>query len=221
MQNFGEKRTSILSELSNGNAELGEAFALIINDMVVQSGITNPKAETFEVTSSSWRKIADKPDKTPEDIEKLDKDFKNSIKELAESYLLFIARQTKNLTGKIDYQQYETYMLKYRFGHYDIMNKPEYINKVKVQIRNAFNKLASHGEPQGDNLIDKQDMAAYIYALATRSKRDDSGKFSGFQINGIITPEEYAVNERGLFEAEDNLSSLKLRVAYKVMNDTL
>lgn len=50
MQNFGQNassfntaRTSILTELSGGNAELGEAFALIINDMVMQSGITNPK----------------------------------------------------------------------------------------------------------------------------------------------------------------------------------
>ena len=221
MQNFGDNRTSILSELSNGNAELGEAFALIINDMVVQSGITNPKAETFEVTTPSWRKLADKPDKTPEEIEKLDKDFKGTVCELAESYLLFIAKQTKNLTGKIDYAQYEAYMLKYRFGHYDIMNKPEYLNKVKTQIRNAFNKLSTHGESQGDNLIDKHDMAAYIYALATRAKRDESGKFTGFQINGIITPEEYAVNERNLFEAEDNLISLKLRIAYKILNNKL
>ena len=48
MQNFGQNpqknlsRTSILTELSNGNVELGEAFALILSDMVVQSGITNP-----------------------------------------------------------------------------------------------------------------------------------------------------------------------------------
>ena len=45
MQNFGGARTSILTELPNGNSELGEAFAYVINDMVVQSGITNPKAE--------------------------------------------------------------------------------------------------------------------------------------------------------------------------------
>lgn len=222
MQDFSNNRTSILTELSNGNAELGEAFAIIINDMVVQSGITNPKAETFDVTSKSWRNLAQKPDKTQEDIDKLDKEFKQSIYELAESYLLFIARQTKNLTGKLDYGQYESYMLKFRFGRYDVMNKPEYLNKVKIQIRNAFNKLSAHGETSGDNLIDKHDMAAYIYALATRVKRGDDGKsFKGFEINGIITPEEYAVNERNLFEAEDNLVSLKLRVAYKVLNNEL
>ncbi|MBR1460698.1 hypothetical protein IJ596_03560 [bacterium] len=218
MQNFGNSRTSILTELPNGNAELGEAFAVIISDMVVQSGITNPEAETFEVTQKSWRELAKKPDKTPEDAAKLDKLFKESIYELAESYLLFIARQTKNLTGKIDYQQYESYLLKFRFGRYDIMNKPEYLNKVKVQIRNAFKKMSAHGEEQGDNLIDKHDMAAYIYALCTRSRHNESGAFAGFEIDGVIKPEEYAVNERNLFEAEDNLMSLKLRIAYKALH---
>lgn len=219
MQNFGQGqvRTSILQELSGANAELGEAFALIINEMVVQSGITNPEAEPFEVVPSSWRKLAAKPDKSPEEIAELDSTFKDEVVFLAESYLLFMAKETRNLTGKLDYHQYETYMLKYRFGRYDVMNKPEYLNKVKVQIRNAFNKIASHGEPNGDNLIDKHDMAAYIYALSTKSRRDANGKFVGFQIDGIITPEEYAVNEKNLFDKEDNLFSVKLRVAYDVM----
>ena len=222
MQNFGNlnNRTSILSELPNGNAELGQAFALIINDMVVQSGITNPKAESFEIVPKSWRELANKQNKTDEDYEKLDNTFISAVQEFAESYLLYIAREVKNLTGKIDYPQYEAYMLKYRFGHYDIMNKPEYLNKIKVQIKNAFNKISAHGEPSGDNIIDKKDMAAFIYALATKSRRDN-GKFVGFIINGIITPEEYATNEQNLFEAEDNLISLKLRTAYKILNNEL
>lgn len=220
MQNFGQniQRTSILNELSNGNVELGEAFAILINDMVVQSGITNPKAEPFDVVPDSWRKLADKPNKTPEEIKELDDVFKEEVRLLAESYLLYIARETRNLTGKIDYAQYETYMLKYRFGHYDVMNKPEYLNKVKIQIRNAFNKIASHGETQGDNLIDKNDMAAYIFAMSTKSTRDANNNFTGFQINGLIKPEDFAVNEHDLFEPDDNLFSVKLRIAYKTLN---
>ena len=224
MQNFGNinnNRTSILTELSNGNVELGQAFALIINDMVVQSGITNPEAEPFEIVPKSWRTLADKPDKTPEELKKLENNLYSAINEFSESYLLFIAREVKNLTGKLDYHQYETYMLKYRFGHYDIMNKPEYLNKIKLQIKNAFNKISAHGEASGDNLIDKKDMAAYIYALATKSKRDANNKFVGFIINGIILPEEYAINESFLFEPEDNFISLKLRMAYKLLNNEL
>lgn len=223
MNNFGQnlQRTSILTELSDGNAELGEAFALIINDMVTQSGITNPDAEMFDVMPDSWRNLANKPDKTPEDISNLDKSFKAEIKSLAESYLLFMARETRNLTGKLDYAQYEAYMLKYRFGHYDVMNKPEYLAKVKVQIRNAFNKLSAHGEPSGDNLIDKYDMAAFVCAISIKSRRDSGGNFLGFDINGLIKPEEYAVNEKNLFEPDDNLFSVKLRIAYKMLNNKL
>src|SRR5574344_136688 len=184
MQDFDQNnqnnlsRTSILKELSKGNSELGEAFALILHDMVMQSGITNPKAEPFDVVPESWKKLAAKPDKTPDDIKKLDEIFKEEVTSLAESYLLFMAKETRNLTGKIDYAQYEAFMLKFRFGRYDIMNKPEYLNKIKVQINTAFNNIASHGEANGDNLIDKNN----------------------------------------LFKEDDNLFSVKLRIAYKVLN---
>jgi len=224
MQNFGQNtqknmtRTSILTELSGGNAELGEAFALILHDMVMQSGITNPDAEAFDVVPDSWRKLAAKPNKTPEDIKQLDDTFKSEVCSLAESYLLFMARETRNLTGKIEYQQYETFLLKYRFGRYDVMNKPEYMNEVKKQIRIAFNKIAAHGETNGDNLIDKHDMAAFIFAISTNARRDSNNKFLGFEINGLIKPEDYAVNEKNLFEAGENLFSIKLRIAYKTLN---
>lgn len=222
MQNFGGSRTSILSELPNGNAELGEAFAQIINGMVTQSGITNPKGEEFDVVSKKWRELAAKQDKTPEDLQKLDTTFKDNINELAQSYLLYIARQVGNITGKLTYADYEKFMFKYRFGHYDIENKPEYINKVKGMLKVAFGKLSAHGELSGgDNLIDKADMACFIYAIATKAQRDENNNFKGFAIDGIITPLNYSVDENNLFEDRDNLISLKLRLAYKVLNNQL
>ncbi len=225
MQNFGQNsqsnlaRTSILTELSSGNVELGEAFALILADMVVQSGITNPDAEPFDVVPDSWRKLAAKPDKTDADIKRLDESFKEEVQVLAESYLLFMAKEVGNKTGKLQYDEYEAYMLKYRFGRYDVMNKPEYLKLVKGQIKNAFNKISAHGESSGDNLIDKIDMATFIFALSTKTKRDENDHFVGFEINGIIKPEDYAVNEHNLFLADDNLFSIKLRVAYSMLNN--
>ncbi len=223
MQNFGQNvsKSSILSELSGGVAELGEAFALILNDMVVQSGITNPKGEIFEVVEKSWKTLAQKPDKTPDDIKKLDEVLFEEINTLAKSYLLFIAKNVQNNTGKLDYTQYEKYLLKYRFGRYDVMNRLDYLSKVKSQIRHAFDKLSAHGEKTGDNLIDKDDMAAFIYALLMKSNHTDKNAFGGFTINGDIEPENYAVCESNLFEAEDNLFSIKLRVAYKVLHGQL
>jgi hypothetical protein len=214
-------RTSILNELPLGNSELGEAFALILNNMVVQSGITNPKAEEFDVVSPKWREFASKENKTAEDIAYLDSTFKKNINELAQSYILFIAKYTGNISGKLSYEDYEQYLMKYRFGRYDKENKPEYINKVKVWIKNAFNKISAHGENQGDEIIDKDDMSAYLYALSTKSKKDENGDFAGFEINGIIKPQEYAVSESLLFEEENNLFSVKLRIAYKILSDSL
>ena len=222
MQNFGGSRTSILAELPNGNSELGEAFAMVINDMVTQSGITNPKGDEFDVVSKKWRELAGKPDKTSEDLEKLDKTFKDNVNELAQSYLLFIARQVGNTTGKLTREDYEKYMLKYRFGHYDIENKPEYINKVKVMIKTAFDKLSAHGELSGgDDLIDKYDMASFVYAISTKVQHDEKDGFKGFAIDGIITPLNYSVDESNLFKPEDNLFSLKMRIGYKVLNNQL
>ncbi|MBE7712203.1 MAG: hypothetical protein E7Z87_00490 [Cyanobacteria bacterium SIG26] len=219
MNNFGQnlQRTSILKELSDGNAELGEGFAQVIDNMVMQSGITNPKGETYEIVTRSWKNLASNPDKTPEDIKKLDVQFKSEINTLAASYLLYMAREVGNLTGKLDYFQYETFVIKHRFSRYDTMNKPEYMAQVKQQIRNAFNKIANHGEETGDNLIDKKDMAAYIYALATKTKRDENNNFVGYEIDGILTPEAYAVSENMLFRNDDNMISIKIRLGYKMM----
>ena len=64
-------------------------------------------------------------------------------------------------------------------------------------------------------------MAAFIYAISTNARRDSNNKFLVFEINGIIKPEDFAVNERNLFEADDNLFSVKLRLAYKILNNQI
>ncbi len=215
------KRSSLLSELSGGNFELGRAFALTLNDMVVQSGLRNPKALTYEVMSPSWKKLSKKAGKTKEDNEKLSSEFNAVIRDLAKSYLLFIARETGNLTGKIDYAQYEAYLMKYRFGHYSVMNKPEYIAEVKSKIRIAFDKICTFGEDKLPEvrLIDKERMATFLYALTIKSNRDENNEFKGFKIEGTIEPREYVVNEHLLFEKGENLFSMKLQVAYKMLNN--
>ncbi len=218
MDNIG-KRTSLLTELSGGNLEFGKAFALTLNDMLTQSGLRNPKSEIFEIMPPSWKKLSDKKNKTSEENAKLAYEFNNAIRDLAKSYLFFIARETGNLTGKIDYAQYETYMMKYRFGHYSSMNKPEYLAEIKPKIRNAFDKICSHGEEKSsEKLIDKEKMAEFLYALTIVSNRTEENEFNGFKILGTIDPREFAVNEHFLFEKGDNMFSLKLKIAHNMLN---
>lgn len=223
MQNFSNNpiKTSILTELPNGNLELGEAFAIIVNDMVTPIGKVNPEAQPFETVPPSWKKLASKPDKNEKDIKKLDEVLKQALYELAESYILYMAARVQNKTGKITYEEYEKFILHIRFDKGGILKQvPEFIPKAKEWIKNAFQKISAHGEEAGgDNLIDKDDMASFIYALINVPTRDENNNFVGFEVNGDITPEQYAINERLLFEAEDNMIALKMRFGYKFLTE--
>ncbi len=222
MQNTGgdHSKNLVFTELSNGNRELGEAFAADLSNMVAITGLQNPKAIPFEVLPPSWKSLAAKEDKSDEDIKKLDSVFTKSIYELAESYLLFICTKVQNTTGKINASEYEKFILDSKYMKAGILNNPQYLSKVKANIKNMFAKISAHGEESGDNLIDKHDMAAYIYAIMNKAKRVDN-KFSGFEVNGLIEPMELSVCESLLCEEEDNLMSLKLRVGFKFLNGTL
>ena len=77
MQNTGgdHSKNLVFTELSNGNRELGEAFAADLSNMVAITGLQNPKAIPFEVLPPSWKSLAAKEDKSDEDIKKLDSVF--------------------------------------------------------------------------------------------------------------------------------------------------
>jgi hypothetical protein len=222
MQNTGGDRSKnlIFTELSNGNRELGEAFAADLSHMIAITGLPNPKAISFEVLPPSWKSLAAKDVKTDEDIKKLDSVLKASIYELAESYLLYICTKVQNVTAKINAAEYEKFILDSKYLKAGILNNPHYLTKVKTNIKNAFAKISAHGEQTGDNLIDKHDMAAYIYAIMNKAKRENN-KFSGFEVNGLIEPMELSVCESLLNEPDDNLMSLKLRIGYKFLNGIL
>ena len=62
-----------LSEFAN--YELGEAFFQLTNGMVVNDGIPFSRIGDFEIVSPSWRKLADKKDKTEAELKKLDEEL--------------------------------------------------------------------------------------------------------------------------------------------------
>ncbi|MBR1425434.1 hypothetical protein IJ579_07730 [bacterium] len=222
MDNFSGNKTTLLNELSGGNVEFGEAFAMFINDMVDQDGYQNPYAKTYFIMSPSWLKLANQDNKTKEDNDKLNEEFCETIRDTAKSYLLFIARETGNLTGKLDFTQYEKFMMKYRFNKDASRLQPEYLAEVKTKIRNAFNKIISHGEDDKlpeVKLLDKECMADFIAALMISVNLNKNDEFDGFKIEGSIVPREYVVNEHFLFEAGDNMFGAKLRIAHKMLNN--
>jgi len=204
-----------LSEFAN--YELGEAFFEITNSMVVQGGIPFSRIGDFEIVSPSWRKLADKENKTPADIEKIDHDYKEEIKDLADSCVLYMSAKIGAKTYTFGFEEYKKFLqatgVEKGLIPTDRLEQENYYKKVQVM----FKKLANHGEANGDNMLDNKDMAAYIYALDLKSKHSETNEFQGFYLNGKITPVDYAVAYNHLREEDDNMFTLKLRQAYKIL----
>lgn len=197
------------------NYELGEAFFALTNKMVVRDGIPFSRTGDFEFVSPNWRKLADKKDKTPDDIKKIDEDYKMEIRDLADSCIIYMGAKTNNKTYKFSLEDYKNFLSATNVDKFAIPNDKAELEIYNKKIEIQFKKLANHGEETGDNLIDNKDFAAYIYALDMKSERDENNNFKGFILNGKITPMDYAVAYHQLKEDKDNLFSLKLRDAYK------
>lgn len=194
------------------NYELGEAFFKITNAMLFQDGIPNSKMGDFDLVSPSWRKLADKPDKSQAEIEKVDKDYKMEIRDLADSCILYMSAKIGKKDFIFNFQEYKKFLD--TFNNQLLATDKISLEKYNKEIIIQYKKLANHGEANGDNVIDSKDIASYIYALDLKSKYDENNKFAGYYLNGKITPLDFAVAYKHLREDNDNLFTLKLRHAY-------
>lgn len=197
------------------NYELGEAFFEIINKMVIRDGIPFSRIGDFEIVSPSWRKLADKEQKTPDEIKKVDEDYKMEIRDLADSCMIYMAAKCGNKNYNITLEEYKIFLTQTNVDKTAIPNDKTELENYNKRIETQFKKIANHGEPTGDDLIDNKDFAAFIYALDMKSERDENNNFKGFILNGKITPMNYAIAYRELKEEADNMISFKLRQAYK------
>lgn len=200
-----------LSEYAN--YELGEAFFEIVNKMVLKDGIPFSKIGDFDFVSSNWRKLADKKDKSASEINKLDEDYKMEIRDLADSCIIFMSAKLKKRDFTFNFKEYQQFV---NIVDKDIIpNDSIALIEYNKRLEIYFRKIANHGEENGDNIIDHKDWAAYIYALDLKTEHNDKNEFSGFSLNGKITPINYALMYNQLREDKDNMSDLKLRQAYK------
>ena len=205
-------------ELSSfANYELGETFFALLNTMLVRDGIPFPNADEFDLVSKKWRALADKENKTPEDLKKLDEEYKIEIRDLADSCILFMGNKVGNKTYLITFEEYKKFLSLVNKDKDAIPFDKAAIEEYNLKIKNQFTKIANHGEPTGDNIIDNKDFAAFLYALDMKVTRDDNNKFTGFILNGKITPMNYAMAYKELKESDDNMFSIKLRQAYKML----
>ena len=194
------------------NFELGEAFFEMVSKMVIRDGIPFPHMEPFDMVSPKWRQLADKENKTPEELKKLDVDYKTEIIDMADSYTIFISAKTGNKSYNFTLDDYKKFVE--QTGLFAMPKDASQIETHKKNIETRFRKLANHGEKTGDNIIDNKDIAAYIYALDLKSEKDENNNFKGFYLNGKITPMNYALAYKMLFDENETLFDTKLRHAY-------
>ena len=200
-----------LSEYAN--YELGEAFFQIVNKMVVKNGIPFSSIDDFDFLSPSWRKLADKTDKSKDDLKKIDEDYKTEIRDLADSCIVYMSAKLKKRNYTFNFEEYKQFI---SIADKNLIpNDSVAFAEYNKSLETVFKKIANHGEESGDNIIDHKDWAAYIYALDLKSEHNDKNEFSGFSLNGKITPMNYALMYNQLRENKDNMSNLKLRQAYK------
>lgn len=195
------------------NFELGEAFFEILKSMIIADGIPFPKAEDFDFVSNSWKKLANKENKSQGDIKKLDEDYKIELCDLADSCILYMSAKTGNKSYKFSIEDYKKFLSLTDMASIPLDNSElaDYNKKIEIQ----FKKIANHGEDTGDDLIDRKDFAAYIYALDLCVERNDKDELAGFTLNGRISALNYAIAYRQLKEDGDNMFSFKLRQGYK------
>ena len=199
------------------NYELGEAFFEITNTMVVKDGIPFSKIGDFDIVSPSWRKLADKENKSPQELQKVDEDYRVEIRDLADSCILYMAAKLGKKNYVFNFDEYKLFLQITALNKDAIPVDKIELDKYYAKIKNQFLKIANHGETDGDNLIDNRDFAAYIYALDLKAKHSENNEFQGFYLNGKITPLDYAVAYKHLKEAGENMFTLKLRQAYKIL----
>ena len=183
--------------------------------MVIRDGIPFSRIGDFEIVSPSWRKLADKEQKTPDEIKKVDEDYKMEIRDLADSCMIYMAAKCGNKNYNITLEEYKIFLTQTNVDKTAIPNDKTELENYNKRIETQFKKIANHGEQTGDDLIDNKDFAAFIYALDMKSERDENNNFKGFILNGKITPMNYAIAYRELKEEADNMISFKLRQAYK------
>lgn len=198
----------------SANHELGQSFFECTNTMVLADGSPFPWADDFDFISKKWRELADKPDKTSADLENIDRTYKSDVQDLADSCILYMSGILKKYEFQFDLEDYKNIL---KLTHsIAVPNESGNLNEYNKKIGMEFSRIANHGEATGDDIIDRKDWAAYIYALDMKTQHDNNNKLSGFTLNGKITKMNFALAFNQLKqEGEDNMFCFKLREAYR------
>ncbi len=175
-----------------GDAKTGKAAADTLDNML--------KTGTGEInfTSEEWRELAAKPNKTPEEVQKLNTEYNNNIQKLGNSMTKYISESFAN-GGDIDSAAFM------KFQNNGAMNldglTAEEKSTLETSNQIAFNRI----DVNGDGKIDNKEMTAFMHALDFDDKN---------RMGGVIKAEDYYNCASQLDDPNQNLLDTKINYCY-------
>lgn len=175
-----------------GDAKTGKVAADVLDNM-----LTSGTGE-IPFTSDTWRELANKPNKTADDIKKLDIEYNTNIKKLGSSMAKYISETFAN-GGDIDSAAF------LKFQNNGAMNL-EGLTAEGKSILETSNEIAfKRIDVNGDGKIDSKEMSAFMHALDF----DENNK-----MGGVIKAEDYVKTASQLDDPNKNLLDTKIAYCY-------
>ena len=154
--------------------------------------------KTFEVLSDEYRTLADKKNKTPEEIQKLDTEYNTNIQKLGNSMTKYISETFAN-GGDIDSAAFMQFQNNGAMNLEGLTAEDKSTLETSNQI--AFNRI----DVNGDGKIDNKEMTAFMHALDFDDKN---------RMGGVIKAEDYYNCASQLDDPNQNLLDTKINYCY-------
>lgn len=189
------------------DVSLGKALEKATKGMADEKG--KPiKGKEFKFVSDEWADLSEKKNRTSDENEELVEEYKESVEDLARSYLAQIDTNGGNRHG-------DGYITAAEFADYNLANNsPEGVVKgssdeakyIKAsQI--AFDKL----DINKDGVVDWKEMASMIHAVDTEQV---TGRGNLGKQNGVISAEDLDAFNTQLMNERDTAADKKLQDSY-------
>lgn len=193
--------------------EIAKEFERILETMTDSKGNSIPNV-MYLMLPDDWRALASKPDKTKQDMKRLDEQYQKTVIALAQIFLNYIGGSADNVASisKKDFINYFVSKNQRVFARRNDLD----VSQISAGLSQKFNneaEIALRRLTRGKEteVLTVKDYAAFIYSLDWGTMGEDKNK-----LNGKISSRDYAINAALLVQdVEENLLDLKLKYAYK------
>lgn len=195
-----------VNEVESEDGKRGQEIDKKIKEMGEFGADGKVKDISLDITGDEWRALAGKKDKTAEEKQQLDTQYKSAVKNAGFAYHAFIDEKFGNNDGVIDEAEYTAF--EDESVPDELRNDEEAMAQIKEMSHIAFNRL----DLNKDGKIDYEEISAYLHAMDFGT---EDGKSKG--LNGKISAYDFMVNSLALSKEEKSSLDDKLKYAYNAL----